>query len=70
VFELVGQLFCRELAQRTTSWMEKKKLFQPSFDDERRFGKIISGRVGRVGMPSKAFNIPFLTLKVRYPGIS
>jgi len=24
----------------TTSWMEEKELFQPSFDDERRFAKI------------------------------
>jgi len=30
---------------------------QPSFDDERRFAKIIAGWVKRVGMPSKSFSI-------------
>jgi len=33
------------------------RLFQPSFDDERRFAKLgLSGWVGRVGMPSKSFS--------------
>ena len=38
-----------------------------SFDDERRCAKIITGWIGRVGMPSKS--LPFLILKVRYPAM-
>ena len=30
--------------------------FQPSFDGERRFAKIIAGWVRRVGMPSESFS--------------
>jgi len=32
------ELFCRELREQQAGW--KKGLFQPSFDDERRFAKI------------------------------
>jgi len=38
MYELGGQLFCRELQVQLTSWMEKWTL-QPSFDNERRFAK-------------------------------
>jgi len=46
----------------------EKRIFQPSFDDERRFAK----RMGRESWHAikKLFNLPFLTLKIRYPAIS
>ena len=50
----------------------KKRTFQPSFDDESRFAKIkiIARWVGRVDMPSKAFQLTILIVKVRHPTIS
>jgi len=46
-------------------WPKWRELYiQTSFNDERIFAKIITGWVGRGGMPSKP---PFLIFKVRYP---
>jgi len=49
-----------------------KRTFQPSFDNERRLLKLNYFWMGRESWHAikKLFNLPFLTVKVRYPAIS
>jgi len=49
----------------------EKGTFQPSFDDEESLLNIIYCWIGKEGWyATKNFNLPFLTLKVRYLAIS
>jgi len=50
--------------ERQAGW--EKGVYQPSFDDGRRFAKFIAESWHAI---VKVFNLPFLNLKIRYPAV-